>query len=126
MIEQVVEQINATAAAAQARSQEGASSAQQAEMDEALAFLADLQVALTRYDVATVSGCLKLLPLALAKGDSKAEIDLAVERYARGLPSGVWITMDPGNRRFPIEAVGTGRLGARHVTGLPEPRFEAM
>lgn len=81
------------------------------EQAEAGQFLQELREALDRVGLATVRTCLKLVPLAQAKGESRAELDLMIDRMDRGLIANCFVSVNPNNTRFPVEIIGTGRLG---------------
>lgn len=77
---------------------------------QTLEFLEHLQKVLTDNGLAVTRTCLTLVPIAQAKGDSKAELDLMIDRFDRGLMANAFLTLNPGNSRFPVEVVGTGQL----------------
>lgn len=77
---------------------------------EQLAFLTHLEEVLREHGIATTAMCLRLVPVAQAKGDSRAEIDLMLDRYDRGLMANAFLTLNPRHPRFPCEVVGTGRI----------------
>lgn len=77
---------------------------------EATALLDRLKKTIDAHGVATTEACLTLVPIAQAKGDSRAEVDLMLDRFDRGLMANAFITLNPSNKRFPCEVVGTGRV----------------
>ncbi len=58
---------------------------------------------------------LGLAPVALAKGDSKRQLDESMDRYSRGLPTNMFIELDP-SKRFTCEVTETGRLGLANLS----------
>jgi hypothetical protein len=52
----------------------------------------------------------RLLPLALAKGESKQQLEEVLDRLERDLPSTAFIAFDPSNKRYPVNVTETGRL----------------
>lgn len=71
----------------------------------------DLQRLLEDGGMSHLESTLRLAPLAAAKGDSRLELNQVLDRFELGLASNAFVTMDPRNKRFPVEIVGTGKLG---------------
>lgn len=94
------------------------------ELLEVQACVHELQDVIDKYGVSTLQTCLKLVPLARAKGESRAELDLMLDRMDRGLVTNCFVTVNPANKRFPVEIVGTGRIGPRgmEMPAMPEAR----
>lgn len=71
---------------------------------------------LSEHGPTVASTLLTLVPFALAKGDSKRQLDEVVGRYERDLPANVFIELDPTDKRFPTNVTETGRLGLANLS----------
>ena len=68
------------------------------------------------HGTAVAQTMIRLLPLAQARGESKQQLDEVLSRHERGVPTTVFVQLDPNNRRYPTSIVETGRLTLANLT----------
>lgn len=83
--------------------------------DQVSETVAAIRLILEQSGLEGIDATLRLALLAAAKGDSRAELDQVLDRFNKGLLSNAFVSLDPGNKRFPVEIRSTGSLGVDRV-----------
>lgn len=100
-------------------SESAATAEQLDEIAEALHLVDGLQHLVEDHGVHVAERCLRLLPIATAKGESAAELDVALDRIGGDLMSHLIVAFHPKSR-FPVSVVSTGKVDPGQMLGLSQ------